>query len=228
MYVSWIDLFIYSLFPLSDLYIRATKLNGSIDHMWTLFPLFQLPIFNLLPLLMIKTKLIKRGKMKPDLKDGKPYDIFILMFVLMKYFVTIAVKNETSHSLEIDILGTYISLLLPFLVRHYSPGNNTCLKSKWLTPLTRLMGQSGMIYLAIFSFIYFIPKLRTIYNQFGENITMFMFYFFAYIITNMLNENNIKDFCFKDKDSKKILFFGMISIVMVFLLKKKLIESSSQ
>ena len=215
MNISWLNLFIYSLIPFSDIYLRATKLNGSIDHLWTLIPLFQLPLFNLIPLLMMKFKKIRRGGMNPRIKDGKPYDIFILMFILMKYFVNVAVTSESGSPLLIDIVGTYIAILLPFLIRHYSPGNNTCLQSKWKNPLFRVMGQSGMIYLGIFSIIYLIPKMKMVNGLFGEIATMFMLYIPAYIITNMLNENNIKEFCFKDKDANKILTYGVVAFIIV-------------
>ena len=52
---------------------------------------------------------------------------------------------------------------------------------KWLTPLTRLMGQSGMIYLAILSFIYFIPKLRTTGKYDYVYVLHFCIYNYKYV-----------------------------------------------
>ena len=156
--------------PFSDLYLRVTKLNGSIDKMWTLFPLFQLPIFSLVPLILMKYRKIRRGNLSPRVKDGKPYDIFIILFILFKYIVSIAAAQESDTSIYIDVLGTYLAIILPFVIRHFSPGNSTCIKTKWKSAFFKSLGQGGMVYLVIISMIYLIPKMRAVNALFGKTL----------------------------------------------------------
>ncbi len=215
MNLTWKNLLIYSFIPFSDLYLRISKLNGSIDMMWTLFPLFQLPIFSLVPLLLMKYRKIKRGNLSDRVKDGKPYDIFILLFVLFRYIVSIASNNEDGGGLFVDVIGTYIAILLPFIIRHFSPGNNTCLKNKWKNPLFTSLGQSGIIYLAMISLIYLIPKMRAVNAMFGENFMLFLLFIPSYVLTNMINENNLKTFCHSDSSATKILIYGIVSLLVV-------------
>jgi hypothetical protein len=215
MNLTWQDLLIYSFIPFSDLYLRVAKLNGSIDKMWTLFPLFQLPIFSLVPLVLMKYRKIKRGNLSNRVKDGKPYDIFIILFILFKYIVSLAANKDSEGSLYIDVLGTYIAIVLPLVIRHFSPGNSTCISTKWKSSLFKSFGQGGIIYLAIISLIYLIPKMRAVNALFGENFMMLLLFIPCYIITNLINENNIKNFCHNDKATSKIALYGFVSLILV-------------
>ena len=57
--------------------------------------------------------------------------------------------------------------------------------------------------------------MRAVNALFGENFMMLLLFIPSYIITNMINENNLKNFCHNDKDTFKIAFAGLISLLLV-------------
>ena len=82
MSLSWVQIFILTIIPLGQLYARIFYLKGSLDSKWALFPLFMIPPLQFIPIMMMKLKLIKKGK------GGQPYDYFMLIPIILKFVLT--------------------------------------------------------------------------------------------------------------------------------------------
>lgn len=220
MQITWLKLFIYSLIPLSDLYLRIFKLNSSIDRIWTLFPLFQLPIFNLIPLVMMKFNYIKRGKMR-----SYPFDMFIITYFIIRHLSNIQAENHNvssgciydfPYAFLIEFLGFFFAIIFPFLIRIFPPK-----KEQWECPhkfgyhyIKKIIGQGGIIFLVIMAMMFMVPRLSTFRALLGDTLTSFIIYVPCYLLTNMYNGNKKKNFCTNKKSSNKILIAGVISILI--------------
>ena len=76
--LTWEKVFLFAIVPLGQLFVRINYLNGSVDKSWTLFPLFLIPPFSFIPLIMMKLGWIKNGS------GGKPYDSLIFIPIILK------------------------------------------------------------------------------------------------------------------------------------------------
>ena len=52
--LSWLQVLILGIVPLGQLWARIFYFNGSLDKWWLMFPIFLLPPFSFLPLIMMK------------------------------------------------------------------------------------------------------------------------------------------------------------------------------
>ena len=122
-----------------------------------------------------------------------------------------------------DFLGTYVAILLPFIIRNFHPKKPTCpANEKRWNSLYKTLGQSGIIYLAGVVILMLLPKIRPFTELVGEKNAFFLFYIFAYILCNMWNENNVKSFCgFKTK-SFYTLVVGFVCLLAAGRIKYSL------
>ena len=67
--LSIFKILLYIFIPFGPLYARIVDLNGSLDHAWTMFPVFNVFPLSIIPVLMIAFGAIKNGN------GSKPYDI---------------------------------------------------------------------------------------------------------------------------------------------------------
>ena len=195
MQLTWLKVLIFSMIPFADFILRVFYLNGTLDQFWTLFPLFQLPLFGFVPIIMMKLGLIKKGKIKES-----PFDYFVFLFYILRFLFHHASTCEESGGLRafgFEFVGTFISIILPFLIRNFHPGKPTCGNSidKNKNAFFKIFGQSGAIYAFCVILIYVIPKFQAVVNLLGEDLVFFLLYGFSYIIMNMINQSSLKTFC---------------------------------
>ena len=217
MELSWYKLFIFTLIPFSDFFLRVFYLRGTIDHIWTLFPIFQIPLFNVVPLLMMKFKIIKNGKL-----NESPFDIFVFLFLIFSYFIKIAASCGSispGNRFMADFIGTYFAILLPFIIRSFHPKKPTCNPDKTKNALFKTLGQSGVIYLAAVIILLMLPKVRPFTELIGESNAFFLFYMFSYVLCNMWNENNVKTYCGFQDNSLYTLIVGGVCLLVAGKLK---------
>lgn len=217
MELSWYKLFIFTLIPFSDFFLRVFYLRGSIDQIWTLFPIFQIPLFNIVPLLMIKYKMIKKGRLA-----ASPFDIFVFLFFVVSYFIKIGANCGSispGNRFMADFLGTYFAILLPFIIRNFHPKRPTCKADKTKNALFKTLGQSGIIYLAGVVILLMLPKVKPFTELVGESNAFFLFYMFTYVLCNMWNENNVKTYCGFQDYSYYTLIVGGVCLLAAGKLK---------
>ena len=214
MQLTWQKLLIFMLIPFSDFIIRVFYMKGTVDYIWTLFPLFQIPPFTFIPLLLMKYGKITDGKLTTS-----PFDIFALLFYLFRMFIRLSITCE-SHSPSfrffVDIIGTLAAIIIPFIIRNFHPYKKTCgTESKNnKNALFKTLGQSGILYFFMIFFMFVVPKLKPIVEYLGEDLVYFIFYLFGYIILNMYNENQIKRFCGFATNSSYQLIIGLVLSVI--------------
>ena len=76
--LSIFKILLYIFIPFGPLYARIVDLNGSLDHAWTMFPVFNVFPLSIIPVLMIAFGAIKKGN------GSKPYDIFMVIPIIIR------------------------------------------------------------------------------------------------------------------------------------------------
>ena len=223
MTITWTDVFINGILPFGDVITRIQKLNGSLDKLWTLIPIFQLPVFGFIPLMLMKQGIIRKGKLK-----SKPYDYYILFTLFIKLMVTmVASKFEEPYDNIFEVAGTYFAILLPLLVRIVPLRHGLCdrlkIDDKMKTNVYfKVFGLAGILQIAIYGSIFIFTKLPYIGNFFElvsdlpviKDTALFITLFvFAYSLNNMYVENDLKVFCRSKENASLIGVLGAVSIV---------------
>jgi hypothetical protein len=111
--LSFFKMILYTIIPGGQLLMRFFELNGSLDKLSMLFPLFLIPPFSFPTIFLANWGLYKEGK------GGNPIDGFILIPILVK-FVTLLLFNKISplKGLIINIVVVMLSLILCNLLRY--------------------------------------------------------------------------------------------------------------
>jgi hypothetical protein len=91
VHMTLLEMALYGGVPMvGQLMLRADKLGGSLDKPWLLFPLFFIPPFSFIPVIMAYFGLIK------NTNAGKPYDYFMWIPIIFRFiliFVLTALGN---------------------------------------------------------------------------------------------------------------------------------------
>ena len=85
--INWMLAIIF--IPFSQILYRILELGGSMDQLWTLIPIFQIPPLSLIPALLILFNLIKKEDNNP-----LPYSYWTLVPVIVK-FILISIDEFT-------------------------------------------------------------------------------------------------------------------------------------
>lgn len=208
--VSWLKAIILGLIPGGQLYARVFLLDGSLDKMWLLIPIFLFPPFGLVFSIMWKLGKIAKGK------GGKPYDWFMLIPVIAKFLLATIIpkllsvfyneeEDEEPGDTAIFITSFIIQILInmiPFLIRMI----NICKKFEF-----NFIGKSivdgtfasfaGIIIPIILGFVPFVGTFLSIIEyipvigDFANDIIWSFGFIFAYVIVNMFNGDDIKEMC---------------------------------
>ena len=56
------EVIMLGLIPMGQLWARIFKLNGSLDHKWSMLPFFMIPPLQFIPIIMMKFGMFKKGK----------------------------------------------------------------------------------------------------------------------------------------------------------------------
>ena len=79
--LTFIQVLILGLFPLGQLWARIFYFNGSLDKWWLMFPMFLIPPFSFVPLLLMKFGFVADGK------GTNPLDYWMLLPIIAKFAV---------------------------------------------------------------------------------------------------------------------------------------------
>ena len=199
---------------------RFMLLNGSLDKPWLL--LFGIPPLTLIPALFMMFGLVAKGK------GGKPWDYYVLIPIIINIISGFILKNY-------GIMGQiikYIVLLLSFIYIYWLKSQKICKKS---ARYTKIITDSLITYClmeVIKIVLEYVPLIGIIIKVIGKTIPFGYLILDAisilcvYVITNMINSYDSKNFCKKEVKNKYIGLLILISIMMAYknysLLNKKI------
>jgi hypothetical protein len=228
--VSWFKAILAGIIPGGQLYARAVWLDGSLDKLWLLIPIFLFPPFGLVFSIMIKMGKIAKGQ------GGKPYDWFMLIPIIAKILIALYFSNFLSYFIEepsdntiliYSVIVQVIVNMIPFLIRMITKCPSFSFNMIGKSFVDSIFTNFGGIILPIM--LAYVPYLGKILEGLsfipgvGEkiNITIWSIgYLFTYLIINMINGDNITKYCdsgFFGKNGFETILF-LITIVLTIII----------
>lgn len=233
MQLSILKIILYILIPFAPLYARVVDFKGSLDHPWTMFPLFNIMPFSIVPILMMAFGIIKKGK------GSKPYDNFMWIPIIFRFIasaiVGMMVQNPVIKTVLVLILSI-LSIMVPNLIRRHQECKN--IKDKNETNTYNIMDGKqwyrsfvdslfglgfGEIFPVMVMFLPFIGigfrfiGMIPVIGKFVNDIVWCFGFICGYIIVNMYNQDKISDMCYPSKLNTINEIFRLI-IGIIFLL----------
>ena len=205
MTISILQTVIASIVPFAQLYFRIFDLNGSIDKPWLLIPIFFMPPFSIIPALMMYFGYVKEGE------GGKPYDYYMLIPIIFNIIIAIVSKYiESSTWIVLLSLIPFIGGLIAFYLRY----NNLCTKGVSITKIITDSVITQVIANITYFILSYVPMLGTIfmiadYIPLMPEILTGVIYLTIYMIMNMINGNNINEYCNTSASIPKWIGFGL-------------------
>jgi len=233
MQLSILRIILYTLLPFGQLYARLHDFNGSLDKIYLLFPIFLVPPFSIIPILLMAFGFVAKGK------GASPYDHMMWIPILTRFFIA-GIAHHFIHNPKIAsaiiILTSIVTILIPNLLRRNkecsivkdSSGKQTfSLDSKQIfKSVANSIFELGFGYFfsLIFSFIPFVGiifKLITfipVIGTFVSDIVWAMGFATGYIIINILDQQDMNTLCYPTtmSSSKEIfrIIFGIIFMII--------------
>jgi hypothetical protein len=213
MSLTWPKVFLFTLIPFGQIYSRVEYLNNSTDKKWLLFPLLLLP-----PLQIVAMLAMKLGYVKPG-SGGKPYDIYMLIPIIMKFLIPfLSDRFDFPYWFIIDVLLTWISLFLPYFLSSYTKCENINLSST-----TKAMSKAVILqaYIDVMSLIVsYIPFIGIFFDLaesiplIGENSVWILIYISGYILSNILFIDNDKsNYCNNNDIRTTMVILAIVSLL---------------
>lgn len=216
--LTWEKVFLLAIIPLGQLYARINYLKGSIDKSWTLFPLFMVPPFSFIPLIMMKMNFIKKGE------GGEPFDYLILLPIIFKLFGDIILKSLFVGGKINFILSkfiVYFSLYLIYFAKdkcndgNYKRTQRSFTNSMIVFGLVEILNEIITNFIPTFGFIEEIVKIFPL----GSDLIWSFLLITSYIINNMVNNTNRDNYCFDKynfgKNSKKGISIILLIVTVI-------------
>jgi hypothetical protein len=213
MELSILKIVLYILIPFGPLYARVVDLNGSLDHAWTMFPLFNMIPFSFVPVLMMAFGIIKKGK------GSKPYDSFMWIPIIFRFIssllVGMIVQNPATKTIIILLLSI-TSIMVPNLIRRHEnckdkkneeiPYSVMDIK-QWYRSFVDSLFELGfgelfpvmMMFIPFIGIAFKIIGMIPVIGKFVNDIIWSFGFISGYIIVNMYNQDNMGNLCFPDK-----------------------------
>lgn len=195
------QMILYSILPFGQLFARVFLMNGSLDKSWTFIPLFFIPPFSFLPMILMKIGIIKKGK------GGKPFDIFMIIPIILRIIMGILIDYfDVGFPLWmiIEIFGNLLGSTIPLIIKRTkeckkTPNHKTKFKTILiaLAQAAAIQGFTGImsILLRIIPLIKYPVRLLEAVPYVGRSLTWCIGFFPAYVIVNMINGNRLNKFC---------------------------------
>lgn len=219
--MEWYNVFVNGLVPFGDILTRTQFLGGSMNELFTLFPIFQLPIFGFIPAFMAKNGNLGRGKMK-----HRGYDMFLIFSIIIKYLSSsMSQKYVFPNKLFIRMFGTFSAIYFPIMIRVFSSRCELCerYKSDKFIIFAKSIGQAGGIQLLITILTYglqYLPFIGPYFKKMyeipviGDTLAFTVFFLPLYTMLNMHNENNLKNYC---RNKNEAIIFGVVGFIGLFI-----------
>jgi hypothetical protein len=220
---TW-EVLIMGLIPLGQLWARIFNFNGSLDKWWLMFPLFLVPPFSFIPLILMKMGFVADGS------GTNPLDYWILCPILTKIITDILMDDSTPFQMVTALLIQLISVLASNLMRRYENCNRTITVNsvgKAIIDSVTAFGMGSIVQMLIpmlpfvgifFSLISMIPIIGTFVSTF----IWILGFAGSYILINMFNQVSMNNYCsspFTGTLSDRVPFvIGIIGIIVSKLL----------
>jgi hypothetical protein len=208
MQLSILKIILYILIPFAPLYARIVDFNGSLDHAWTMFPLFNIAPFSIVPILMMAFGKIKKGK------GGKPYDHLMWIPIVLRFIISLIGGLSDNIILKMFcLILSILSIMVPNLMRR----NNICkdrdnlynvMESKKIYKSfvdSLFEAGFGEIFTVLIIFVPFIGigfriiGMIPFIDKFINDIIWCFGFSCGYLIVNMFNQDDIKNMCYPEK-----------------------------
>jgi len=230
--LTWSQVLIFGLVPLGQLWSRIFYFKGSLDKWWMMFPLFLIPPFSFLPLLLMKFGVVANGK------GSNPLDYWIILPIIAKFiipFIMPFVVNEDSKILTLIV--SFILQLLTIMTANLINRSNNC-KPRYSQDSVTIdsIGKAGidstisfgigeitafmMPFLPFIGVAISVLKFIPILGDFVDSIFWLLGFVASYVLINMVNYDSMSKFCstpFTGNVQDKIPFF--VAIVSIITLK---------
>lgn len=215
--LSWIQVIIMGLIPLGQLWARIFYFNGSLDKIWLMFPLLLFPPLSFIPLILMKYGFISNGK------GTNPIDKIMLLPIISKFvipFILPFIIDDTENKILFGVVAFILQLLIIMIAnlqRRYNDCKTITTNSVGKASIDSIIAFSVgdilpviMGFIPFIGFAYNIVEMIPLIGNFVDNIFWGLGFAASYIIINMVNQENISEFCktpFTGNAQDKIPFF---------------------
>lgn len=231
MTITVLQTILVTLIPFAQIYARIVWLNGSLDHLWTMIPIFWFPPFSLVPALMMKFGKIDKGDSK-----SKPYDKYMWIPMLSRIFLgpllgmIVNMMGGSSDSMIFYIINFLLQIfmiMIPNMIRFkkdcLSLSGNGVGKSMVDAVIAHGVGEIVPVLMS------YLPFIGTAFSMLRglpfiggaiDGIMASLGFAVAYIFINMINGNDIKKYCatgFFGSGKSDYISFIIIIIITVAL-----------
>ena len=225
-------IFLYSLMPMGQLFMRMFELNGSLDKIYLLFPLLLIPPFSFIPVTLGYFGYIKK------LDNGPLIDIYILLPIIARFiFILLASQIES-----IGMLFLLIGIVLGFLfitnmIRLYT--SRKCDKTSFWGRTVKATFDSmaqysfGVITVFLIQFIPFIGQILGLLmnlsipylSQFIESLIWALGLAGGYMMMNMIDGNYGSDneYCIGNISKSRIITSIIVMLIAILYQFKTLL-----
>ena len=221
--LSILDYIIYSLMPFGQLLARINNYNGSLDAWWLLLiPIFYIPVLGIIPLLLMTFLKISDGNVRTSVIDKYLFLPIMFKFYSPYIFSLIGMDPHTYQYAFVTFIIQVILGMLSNISRRSSmcPGDLTVNALGKTFMDAAIANNIGELFVYIFTKL---PGLNSMNDNSNISINLISIYWsigyaFTYIINNMYNEYNAKNYCglsFLGNAQDMFLFMGSIFIVIL-------------
>lgn len=224
--LSWIQVLIFALIPLGQLWARIFYFNGSLDKWWLMILL--IPPFSFIPLLMMKFGFIADGK------GTNPLDYWMILPIIAKFIIPFIMPfmiDEDSEMLTsiVTMILQLLCVMISNLVRRYM----NCTEGMTLDSIGKACIDSTIAFGIGDISAFIIPWLPyvgiaisvleviPVIGDFVDSILWTLGFVASYVLINMINQDDLMKFCstpFTGNLQDRIPFFiAIIAIIAIRL-----------
>ena len=229
--VSVVGALVSAVVPMGQLWGRIFWLDGSLDKLWLMIPIFWMLPLSIIPALLMYFGYIKKGK------GGKPYDVFMWIPIVAKFILALLVPlllglfydEDDEPSDTVLFLTTFILQLILGMIPNLKRASELCQElsfnsfGKAFVDST-IANATGELFPFILGWLPFIGIGMSIIGMIPiigeqlENIIWALGFFIGYVFVNMFNADNMEKYCkpdFLGRDTfDKVGFFVMLGITI--------------
>lgn len=227
---GFINAILTTVIPMGQLWSRTFLLDGSMDKLWLLFPLFLIPPFSFIPSLLMYLGYVKKGK------GGAPYDIFMIIPIISKFLLAFLVpyflnlfydpEEDAEPSDVMIFITTFIVQLVVGMIPNIIRTSNLCKEIKFNSfgkafIDSTIANSAGELLPFILGWLPFVGWGLTLIEMIpyvGDQVVNILWaigFCIGYMFINMFNADSICSTGFFGKDNfDKFSFIIMLSITI--------------
>lgn len=214
--LSTMELLASLFIPMSQVYFRLFKLNGTLDKPWLLIPFFLIFPFSVLPTAFIQFGWIKKGE------GGPVFDTWMFLPVLFYVLYSMFLEYlDTDFDMLLRLGGLFVSILIPYFIREAK----NC-KKIGLNQIANILSNSALVlgisymclpmieigsYLPLVGLVFSILSMMRGIPVIGEALIWGMWYLPTYMFLNVFNKvKGMEKYCGRNHH----YILGIVGIVL--------------